>query len=40
MDEIDKTDMRELTKFRLNELSKIQDYFNSIDIMEIIYYRN
>ena len=40
MDEIDKTDMSELTKFRLNELSKIQDYFKSIDIMEIIYYRN
>ena len=29
MDEIDKTDMSEQTKLRLNELSKIQDYFNS-----------
>ena len=29
MDEIDKTDMSEQTKLRLNEISKIQDYFNS-----------
>ena len=29
MDEIDKTDMSEQTKFRVNEISKIQDYFNS-----------
>ena len=29
MDEIDKTDMSERTKLRLNEISKIQDYFNS-----------
>ena len=29
MDEIDKTDTSEQTKLRLNEISKIQDYFNS-----------
>ena len=29
MDEIDKTDMSEQTKLRPNEISKIQDYFNS-----------
>ena len=29
MDEIDKTDMSEQTKLRLNEISKIQHYFNS-----------
>ena len=28
MDEIDKTNLTDQTKFRLNEISKIQDYFH------------
>ena len=29
MNEIDKTNLSDQTKFRLNEISKIQNYFNS-----------
>ena len=29
MDEIDKTNLTDQTKFRLNEISKIENYFNS-----------
>ena len=29
MDEINKTDMRERTRFRLNEIGKIKNNFNS-----------
>ena len=29
MDEIDKTNLTDETKFRLNEISKIENYFNS-----------
>ena len=28
MDEIDKTNLTDQTKFRLNEISKIENYFN------------